>query len=153
MPYVFQGDRLLSQEMLDLSTEIANRYPNLRLSWIPPENRGENDLEVFAVVQVDTNGDTIAIIKRFTEFECHPNIVLGWLWENDGQRIDPWKKFLAEQEKIAQEKREADRQDIYERAEVLNSIARSGLHTYRINGRKIGVDNEVPSLGLDENVD
>lgn len=153
MPYVFQGGQLLSQEMLDLSTEIAHRYPNLRLSWIPPENRGENDLEIFAVTQVDNDDNIVTIIKRFTELECHSSIILQWLWENDGQRIDPWKKFLAEQEKIAQEKRERDRQDIYERAEVLNTIAKSGLHTFRINGRKIGVDNEVPSLGLDEHGD
>lgn len=153
MPHVFQGGQLFSQEMLDLNTEIAERYPNLRLGWIPPEERGEDDTMHWSINQVDHSGNIIAIIKRMTSFECVPSLVLKWLWDNDGQRIDPWEKFQAEQQRLANERRARDKEDIYERAEVLNSIAKSGLHTYRINGRKIGADNEMPSLGLDEHVD
>ena len=151
--HLILGGQLFPQEMLDLNEQIAARYPNLRLAWIPPEDRGADDTLIWAITQVNNAGETIAIIKRMSSFECHPNLVLQWLWENDGHRIDPWKKFLAEQEAAAKAQRERDKEDIYERAEVLNTIAKSGLHTYRINGRKIGADNAVPSLGLDEHDD
>lgn len=150
MSHVFQGGHLLPQEKLDISTEIAQRYPNLRLTWIPPENRGVDDTQIWAIAQVDNEGKINAIIRRMTEFECHANLIFRWLWENDGQRIDPWVKFQAQQAKIAEERRKADKEDIYERAEVLHAVASSNLHTYRINGRKIGADNEMPTLGLDE---
>ena len=150
MAYVFHDGQLLSQEMLDLNAEIAYRYPNLRLAWIPPEYRGDDDVHIFAITQVDSEGNTLAIIKRLSQFECYPDFVLRWLYENDGQRIDPWEKFQAEQQKLAEERRKREKDDIYQRAEVLHAVASSNLHTYRINGRKIGADNELPTLGLDE---
>ena len=50
--------------------------------------------------------------------------------------------------------REQERRDklasekVRELAEVVNSVAKSPLHTYRMNGRKIGIENNYPTLGL-----
>lgn len=147
---VFVEGRFLSQEMLALNEEIHARYPNLGLAWIPPENRAPEDTRHWAIVINDAEGNVIDVVHTMSEFECHSAYVLKWLWENDSTRMSPWEKYLKELEQQEAVKRERDREDIYERADVIHTIAKSQLHTFRLNGRKIGADNEAPSLGLDE---
>ncbi len=138
----------LSQEMLNLAQELNDKYPNLNLAWIPPEDRGGNETLPFAIVQIDSDGNTVGIIKRLSQFETHGSFVFNWLWENDSQRMDPWAKYMADMEKEAEEKRKKAQEFNYELADVVNTVARSNKHEFRINGRKLGSDNQYPSLGL-----
>jgi hypothetical protein len=141
----------LSQEMVNLAQELNDKYPNLNLAWIPPEDRPGNEAQPFAIVQIDNEGNTVSIIKRLSQLEVHGSFIFNWLWENDSQRMDPWKKYLDDMNKAEVEKRKKEKDRNYELAEVVSSIARSNKHTYRINGQKIGSDNNYPTLGLMEN--
>ena len=138
----------LSQEMVSLAQELNDKYPNLNLSWIPPEDRGENEAQPFAIVQIDSEGNTVGIIKRLSQFEMHGSFIFNWLWENDSHRMDPWQKYLSEMAETERQKREKEKERNYELAEVANAIAKSPLHTYRINGHKVGAENSFPTLGL-----
>lgn len=138
----------LSQDMIDLAQELNDKYPNLSLGWIPPEDRGEGESRPFAIIQIDSEGHQIGIIRRLSQFEVHGSFIFNWLWENDSQRMDPWQKYLNEMEREAELKRTKEQERIYELAEVVNSVAKSNKHTYRINGHKIGAENNAPTLGL-----
>lgn len=137
----------LSQEMIDLAQEVNDKYPNLSLAWIPPENRGEGDDRPFAIVQIDENGNQMAIIHRMSQFEVHGSYVFNWLWANDSQRVDVFDQYIESLRKAQAEKEKRDKDIIFEKAEVINAIAKSPLHTYRINGRKLGTDNYEPRIG------
>lgn len=139
----------LSQDMIELAQEVNDKYPNLSLAWIPPENRGQGDDKPFAIVQIDSEGRQIGIIHRMSQFEVHGSYVFNWLWANDSQRVDVFQQYMDGLEKARLQKEEENKQKIYEKAEVINAIAKSPLHTYRINGRKLGTDNYEPRIGGD----
>lgn len=141
----------LSQEMINLAQELNDKYPNLNLAWIPPEDRPGNETQPFAIVQIDSQGNQVAIIKRLSQLELHGSYVFNWLWENDSQRMDPWKKYLEDMNNAEIEKRKKEKELNYELADVVNTVARSNKHTFKINGHKIGADNHYPTLGLMEN--
>ena len=141
------SELMLSQEILTLAQEVNDKYPNLSIAWIPPENRGPEDTRPFAIVQIDRQGNQVAIIHRMHQLEVHGAYVFNWLWENDSQRVDPWLKYLNELEKTAIEKEKKDKEIVFEMAEKVHAVAKSPLHTYRINGRKLGVDNYEPRIG------
>lgn len=148
---LIRTDSILSEEMINLAQELNDKYPNLNLAWIPPEDRPGNEAQPFAIVQIDSEGNTIGIIKRLSQFEVHGSFIFNWLWENDGQRIDPWNKYLQEMAAAEAEKRKKEQEFNYELADVVNTVARSNKHTFKINGHKIGADNHYPTLGLMEN--
>lgn len=138
----------LSQEMINLAQELNDKYPNLSLAWIPPEQRGPDDDKPFAIVQIDSMGNQIAIIHRMHQFLVHGAYVFNWLWEHDSQRIDLWDRM---QKQIAWEKEQREKKNVEllnEKADLIHTVAHSNKHTFYHNGRKIGTDNEYPSLGL-----
>lgn len=141
---------LIPQEILTLAQEVNDKYPNLSIAWIPPEDRGEGDDRPFAIVQVDGDGNIQQIILRMHQLEVHGAYVFNWLWENDSQRMDPWQKYLKQVEAERNEKQKRETERINELAEVVHSVAKSNKHTYRINGHKIGAENNFPTLGLND---
>lgn len=139
----------LSQSMVDLAQEVNDKYPNLSLAWIPPEHRGEGDDRPFAIVQIDENGNQVAIIHRMHQLEVHGSYVFNWLWANDSQRVDVFEQYMNSLQKAAEEKEKQNKERMFAKAEVIHAIAKSPLHTYRINGRKLGTDNYEPRIGGD----
>lgn len=137
----------LSQSMIDLAQEVNDKYPNLSLAWIPPENRGPEDDRPFAIVQIDSEGHQIAIIHRMHQLEVHASYVFNWLWANDSQRVDVFQQYMDGLQRAAEQKEKENKEKIFEKAEVIHAIAKSPLHTYKINGRKIGTDNYEPRIG------
>lgn len=137
----------LSQSMIDLAQEVNDKYPNLSLAWIPPENRGPEDDRPFAIVQIDSEGHQIAIIHRMHQLEVHASYVFNWLWANDSQRVDVFQQYIDSLQRAAEQKEKENKEKIFEKAEVIHAIAKSPLHTYRINGRKLGTDNYEPRIG------
>lgn len=140
----------LTTEMIQLAQELNDKYPNLSLAWIPPNERGEDDTRPFAIIQIDSEGRQIGVIHLMSQLEVHGAYVFNWLWENDSQRIDPWNKYLNELNAAEELKRKRNTERMNELAEVVHSVAKSNKHTYRINGHKIGVENNTPTLGLND---
>jgi hypothetical protein len=138
----------LSQDMIALAQELNDKYPNLSLGWIPPEARGNNDTRPFAIIQIDSAGNQKAVIKPLSPLEMHASFIFNWLWENDSQRMDPWKKYIEGINRDEEIKRKKEQDRMFELAEVVHAVAKSNKHEYKINGQKIGSDNNAPTLGL-----
>jgi hypothetical protein len=92
------------------------------------------------------------VIKELSEdMARNTPFLLRWLYENDSTRHGAktlHDKFLKSQEDAKAAVKKEEREHLMERAEVAHAIASSPLHTYRINGRKLGADNEFPTLGI-----
>lgn len=134
--------------MLDLAQEVNDKYPNLSLSFIPPEYRGPEDTRPFAIVEVDRDNNILGIIARFTELEFHANNIFNWLYEHDSHNTDVWGKYMLELKKEEKEREDSYTERNYQLADMLGSVIRSPLHTYRINGHKVGAENNAPTIGL-----
>jgi hypothetical protein len=148
----FVGSTLVPSEVLDSDICVNEAYPNLRIAYVPAENRSENEPYPFAIV--DTLGEFT--IKPLTVEQAKNTMwILQWLYDNDSARHgekELWNKHLAVGERIKEDRKKAHSEKLREKLDVVSSVARSHLHTYKVNGKKIGADNERPRLGLwDEN--
>jgi hypothetical protein len=149
MAYEFVGTSLIPSEVLDSDICVNEAYPNLRIAYQPTEVRAEHSLDKpFALV--DQLGGFV--IKELSEeMARNTPFILRWLFENDSNRHgekDLYKNMLKIQEDKENARKKEERDHLLERAEVAHAIASSPLHTYRINGRKLGADNEFPTLGI-----
>lgn len=147
--YEFVGNTLVPSEVMDTDICVNEAYQNLRVAYQPSEVRADHSADKpFAIV--DQYGQFV--VKELTAKEAkNTNFVLRWLYENDNERFDEkdlYQRFLkTQQDKIDTQKR-ADLDRLREKTEIAHAVASSPLHTYRINGKKIGADNEMPYLGL-----
>ena len=147
--FEFVGSTLIPSEVMECDAEVNAAYPNLRIAYQPTENRADHSADKpFALV--DQLGGFV--IKELSEEMARNKLFLmRWLFENDSNRhgekslYDKMLKVSADKE-IARKNEERDH--LMERAEVAHAVASSPLHTYRINGRKLGADNEFPTLGI-----
>lgn len=147
--FEFVGSTLIPSEVKDCDAQVNAAYPNLRIAYQPTEQRAEHSADKpFALV--DQLGGFI--IKELSEeMARNTPFLMRWLWENDSTRHssdDLYNKMLKTQEDKEKARKAVERDHLLERAEIGHAIASSPLHTYRINGRKLGADNEFPTLGI-----
>lgn len=129
--HILTGQHLMSQEHLAIANDIAHRYRNLRLVFIPVSDRipGEDD-KPFGIVNKDTN----TLIKAVPEYQV--KMLPAWLYENDSQRIDTYAAFKAEEAKAAADRKAAHVERTGPMIEFASAALRSNLHTYRHGNRK-----------------
>ena len=127
--YIMDGQHVLSQEHQAIAEDIAFKYQNLRLIWIPVAQREPGDTEVFAIV--DTN--TGQVIKSFNEISIRD--AMKWLWENDSQRIDTYAKHMKEKEEAAALIRNTVKEQDDAKLDLAASVLSSKLHTYKHAGK------------------
>lgn len=139
---ITDGQHFLSVDHVRLAEELQERYYNLGIAWVPPENRSTHEPYPFAIVDTYQN----IVIKPLKESQVNAQFVFTWLWENDSQRVNTWDKFQKEIEKAKAERDKKNYDKIAEQAEVIHDIQKSPIHNYKINGRTLGADNEKPSL-------
>jgi hypothetical protein len=129
----FVNGTLVPGIILDIDAEINRLYPNLRVAHIPAEARADHSAsKPFALV--DEIGGFV--IKELTEAEAsNETFLLRWLWENDSKRHDPrdlYDKFQ-KQVKAEEKARLAPmKEKFHEEIEIVSSMARSPLHTYKL---------------------
>ena len=123
------GQHVLSQEHLHVAEDIAYRYDNLRLVWIPPSDRipGTDD-KPFAIRDIHTN----IIIKQFPEHQVH--MIPNWLWVNDSQRTDTYANFMTEQENAKAIRKAEQMEAIAPAIDLTATILHSKLHTFTHDG-------------------
>lgn len=131
--HLMDGQHVLSQEHLNIAQDIAHRYDNLRLIWIPPTDRipGTDD-KPFGVLDIRTQ----IIIKRFPE--QYVPVIPRWLYENDSHRVDTYAQFMKEQEKAKADAAKAVEERNAPKLELNHSILKSKLHTYKHDGIRYG---------------
>lgn len=127
--HLMDGQHVLSQEHLAIAQDIAHRYDNLRLIWIPPADRipGTDD-KPFGILDINTQ----TIVKMAPESMVH--LLPRWLYENDSQRVDTYQMFLDQQAKEAREREKAVEEKHAPKLELAHSIMKSNLHTYVHDG-------------------
>lgn len=133
---IFDGQHLLSAEHARISEEIAYRYRNLRLVFIPESERVTEAEKKYPFAVVDT--DSGNLIRKFSaEGPQSVRTALDWLYENDSQRVDTLAKYYNE-EAAAKYAREAEQEAKFaQKKDIAKSILTSPLHTFRHNGVKI----------------
>lgn len=136
------------QWMLDLAQEVNDKYPNLSLSFIPPDFRGPEDTRPYAIVEIDRDNNILGIVARFSGLEFHANNIFNWLYEHSTEHTDVWGKYILELKKEEKEREDSYTERNYQLADMVYSVANSRLHTYRINGHKVGAENNAPTIGL-----
>lgn len=138
--YEFVGSSLIPSHILANNEEINRQYENLALAFIPSENRAEHSRnKPFALV--DIYGQFV--VKELTEAEAsNLGFLLQWLWENDSKRHDArdlFDKFKAKEYAANKERDAKIKEDLHADLDVINTMAKSNLHTYKLpDGRKIG---------------
>jgi uncharacterized protein YggL (DUF469 family) len=130
----------LSTDIRQNAEEINRHYENLNLAFIPSEMRAEHSThKPFALV--DQYEQTV--IKELTEAEARNlGFLLQWLWENDSKRHSKKELYDRFQKEVAsanKDKKDAIKESFHEELDVINTMARSNKHTYKLpDGRKIG---------------
>lgn len=146
--YVIHNGTFMPQRGIEVAEWLPKYAPNLTLSWIPPENRDENDARHFAIFNSEVND----IVVRFREDQLNIDLIGRWLDDHDSTKHDLMGRMREEQAK-----EEANRKAIQDallepKLDFAHSLANSQLHTFRHGGVKFG--QEKPDLGkaLGENV-
>lgn len=129
----FVNGSLIPGTILDIDAEINRLYPNLRLAHIPAERREDHSRsKPFALVD-EVGG---FVIKELTEAEAsNEGFLLRWLWENDSKRHDPrelYNKFQDEVKAAEKARLAPMKEKFHEEIEIVSSMARSPLHTYKL---------------------
>jgi len=147
--YEFVGSTLVPSEVLENDAIINDIYDNLRIAYLPVENRNDREKDKpFAIF------DQFAgyVIRELSEAEAKSlNWIQKWLYDNDSERHGAdvlYQNMLDRNAKLKAEVDKANREELLEKLDVVHAVAKSNLHTYKVNGVKVGVD--VPYLGLNE---
>ncbi|ALY09294.1 hypothetical protein FDG92_gp22 [Arthrobacter phage Jasmine] len=147
--YEFIGSTLVPSEVLENDAIINQAYDNLRVAYLPVENRNDREKDKpFAIV------DQYAgyVIRELSESEAKSlNWIQKWLYDNDSERHGAdvlYQNMLDRNAKVKEIAEKAIQEETREKLEKVHAIASSRLHTYKIDGVKIGVD--APYLGLNE---
>lgn len=145
----FVGSTLVPQEVIENDMVINGIYDNLRIAYLPVENRSDLDKDKpFAIID-QFAGYTV---RELSEDEAKSlNWIQKWLYDNDSDRHGADVLYRNMQERNAQHRAAVQKvlnDELAEKVEKVHAIASSPLHTYKIDGVKVGVD--VPYLGLNE---
>lgn len=133
-----ENGHLLSDQHQKLAEEIAYRYENIRLVYIPVSERDTEAEKKYPFALIDVN--TGRLIRRFEEHGDYPRGVMWairWLWENDSQREDTYSKYMAEQNAIKQARKTHEEDAFAEVADLAAHAILSPLHTFKHHGVKI----------------
>lgn len=127
----------MSQDHQFMAQAIAERYPNVRLAQVP--NHFRTSAEEFPFALIDPRTDTV--LKELREREVNISFIFEWLYEHDTQARgvkEVYEKYLADKAKMAADKKTKQMDIFNENLDVVHSIAKSALHTFKHNGRTIG---------------
>ena len=131
--HLMDGQHVLSQEHLAIAQDIAHRYDNLRLIWIPPADRlPDTDDKPFGILDIQTQ----IIVKRFPE--KYVPVIPRWLYENDSQRIDTFAEFQKQQAKVKADAAKAVEEKHAPQLDLTHTILKSNLHTFKHDGLRYG---------------
>lgn len=127
----------MSQDHQFMAQAIAERYPNVRLAQVPNHFRTAAEEFPFALVHARTND----VLKELREREVTISFIFQWLYEHDTQARgvkEVYQKYLDDKARHAKEVKYKQNQQLGEKLEFVQAVAKTNLHTYKHDGRKIG---------------
>lgn len=146
--YEVHNGHFLSTDMMELAGELQERYYNLKLVWIPPENRGPEDKgREFAIINMADN-DTPVL--RMSPEQVHRNFIFNWLEENDAEKHgeEILNRMLKDAERAEKAKQDARKEHTAQQADVIGTIIKSGKHGFRHNGVTLNSSPDAARLIL-----
>lgn len=134
MIYDSVSGELISRSMNRIQEIIQDYNPDLRLVWIPYKDRTAFDREPFALIHSPV-GAPEYIVMFLREDEINESL-LARIWNNDNAHGNVLSKLEAQEaaRKAIKLKKEMEEAEIAK--ELVGSIVRSPLNTYRHNGVK-----------------
>ena len=142
-------DHLLSQEVTRIAENIAYRYQNLKVVFIPEHERVTEAEKNYPYAVVDTmTGNLIRKFSKQSIMEAEK-----WLWENDSQRVDTYAAFTKQQEKEKADREYAHREKWAEPLEVAGFLIGGKKHYPRHNGVTFNKDYTAEQKGIVGNAD
>lgn len=129
--HLMDGQHVLSQEHLRVAEEIAHRYNNLRLIWIPVSDRipGTDD-KPFGIMDIQTR----IIVKTVPEHQVH--MLPAWLYQNDSQRVDTYAAFEREQAAAKAARKQEHEERVGPQIELASAILKSPKHSFQHDGKR-----------------
>jgi hypothetical protein len=128
----------MSQDHQMMAQAIAERYPNVRLAQVPMHFRTAAEEFPFALIDYRTKEP----LKELREREVTISFIFQWLYEHDTQARgvkEVYEKMLREKDRRKAEKADKHRQNLEQKLEIVQAVASSNLHTYKLpSGVKIG---------------
>lgn len=115
--------------------QIIQEYePKLFLTWIPPEDRGFDDTQPFALIH--TPGDRPSyIVRKMRPEEVNADLI-AWLWANDQARngVDLHGYLKAREDAQKAIKMKQQREQMDEAGDFMYHVIK-GKNWYRHNGK------------------
>lgn len=115
--------------------EIINDWnPDVYLCWIPPDKREGTELTPYAVIHMPP-GKPQYVIFTLSEEELDER-VLERLWTNDTTKHNVLSALEAREAAAEAVRLKKQMDEREEQKDFALSVLKSGLHTYRHNGKK-----------------
>jgi hypothetical protein len=135
--YDEQTGRFVNQLHKRVASVINNYDPELYLVWIEPADREEGDGRPYAIIHQHPDG-SCQFLSYWREDQVDERL-LEWCFENDFRKHRPndiFDRMMAKNDaiKLLEEERIQEAHD--ERMDVVVSMMKSHLHTYKHGKRK-----------------
>lgn len=139
-----ETQHMLTAEVSRIAEEIAYRYNNLRLVFIPEGLRETEAEKNYPYAVYDSlTGNVIRKFSQETVFRA-----LDWLWENDSQRVDTYSAFMKNKEKVETAAKVKAQEANKEKFEVASYLAFGPKHTPKHNGIKFDDSYKASMKGV-----
>jgi hypothetical protein len=139
LPVPHEDGHWINEEISRTVEIIRQKWPNLDVKWIPPENRGPKDA-AFAITERLPDGREVVLRHVQTEKEFNRN-VLALIELGDTSKHDTLSIIEAQERAYREYEQKLFEEQIAEANDFSAFVIRGGrdkLHTVRHNGRKYG---------------
>lgn len=128
----------VNEKYARLAEVITDYDANMRLIWIPPENRTVYDLKPYAIIQTHPTTGHESFVFYVSEAEMdRPDLVLSRLFRGDTTKHDVLANLELDERAARALELKEKMEKAEERQDFIASVAKSPLHTYRHKGRII----------------
>lgn len=135
--YDEQTGRFVNQLHKRIATAIYEYDPELRLTWIDPEDREQGDGRPYAIVHLHEDG-SVQFLSYWREDQIDERL-LEWCFENDFRKHHPndiFNKMEARNDAIKLANQAQAQMESDEKWDFLSTMMKSHLHTYNHKGRR-----------------
>ena len=129
-----QQEGFMSEEHRRVAAVIQDFDPTLKVVFVPPELRHNNDNEPFALVH-SPFGLPPYVVRRLNYNELDERL-LAWLFQSDNTKHDVLSKMEADHAAREALKLREQMDEMAEARDVAASIIKSPLNTFKHDGHK-----------------
>lgn len=125
----------INEKFARIAEVIHDFDHRLQLVWIPPENRTAFDVQPYGVLHTGDDGQQ-KLVMLLKEEELDERVIEA-LFLGDTAKNDVLSRLEAKERAARVLKMKEETEAAEARRDFINSVVRSGKHSYRHNGRVI----------------